>query len=556
MSQIVSAAGPVPSVITACSSEAQPVSSPRVSSNSPEASRRGDLLRSAKLIGLLTLASRVLGLARDSALSAVFGTGGIASAFSIAFQIPNLFRRLFGEGALSAASIPVLTETLSRQGKTQADLLAGRIMGLLMVILTALCVIGEAVIAILFFRSHTDDAALVLTLSALMLPYMIFICGAALLGGVQNVFDRFASAAAAPILLNLCMIVATLFAQHFTQNLRTGIVILSAAVVASGMVQLAWQWTATRRVGLKIPLSLDTTDPAIRRIGVTMLPMVIGLATIQINTFADSLISWWLVPLEFAPGSHVAEHVGPAFLDRAARLYQFPLGVFASALATAIFPMLSRFASVKDFAGLSRTLSRGIRVASFEGIPCLIGLIMVREPLIRTLFAHGKFNDFPQAVDRVGTALFMFSLGIWAFGINQLIVRAFYAMQDAKTPLWISVRNVALNLILNLILVHTVLREAGLALATSICAMIQVAVLLWKFHHKYVKLEWRQTFVSIAKTLLASLAMGIALYYMDRHLAHLRPAMRLMLLIAVGAAVYLASALALRCEELRDMLKR
>src|SRR5690606_16339914 len=132
--------------------------------------------------------------------------------------------------------------------------------------------------------------------------------------------------------------------------------------------------------------------------------------------------AWWFVPEVFAPALGTFEKVGPAILGYAQRLYQFPLGVFATALATAIFPLLSRCASERDHAGLAQMLSRGIRVASFEGIPCLVGLIVVREPLIRTLFAHGEFNQIPDAVHRVGTALFMYALGIWAFGVNQIVV--------------------------------------------------------------------------------------------------------------------------------------
>ncbi len=531
-----------------CSSEARPVSSARVSSN---------LLRSARLIGLLTLASRILGLARDVAISIAFGAGTVSSAFWTAFQIPNLFRRLFGEGALSAASIPVLTETLSRDGRETADRLAGRLMSLLIAMLCLLCVLGELVIAGLYWLYRSDsDSELVLALSAIMLPYLIFICTAALLGGVQNVFDRFASAAAAPIILNLFMIVSALATHRLTDNLRLGIVILSTAVVISGAFQVAWQWAASRRIGLRLPLSLDTRDPALRRIGSTMLPTIAGMATIQINTLVGSLLAWWFVPEVFSAGSGASERVGPAILGYAQRLYQFPLGVFTTALATAIFPLLSRFASERDLPGLSHMLSRGIRVASFEGLPCLVGLIVVREPLIRTLFAHGQFNQIPHAVDRVGLSLIMYSLGIWAFGVNQIVVRAFYAMQDARTPMRISVRNVALNLVLNLILVHTALREAGLALATTLAAMVQIVILVWTFDRRYARLEWRHTAMGVLRALLASLIMGMAVVALDRCLPAMAQAMRLGLLVATGAAVYLAAAFALRCEELREMTRR
>jgi putative peptidoglycan lipid II flippase len=528
------------------------------------------MLRSARLIGALTLVSRILGLVRDISISSAFGVGSVSSAFWTAFQIPNLFRRLFGEGALSAASIPVLTETLANEGHDSADRLAGRIMGLLMALLAGICIVGEFVVLALYWRYRADnDSATVLTLTGLMLPYLIFICGAALLGGVQNVFNRFASAASAPIILNVFMIAATVGGRWYyvgrhgaggrtllPSELYPIAVLLSAAVVVSGIFQLAWQWAATRRCGLRLPLSVETRDPAVRKIAITMLPMVIGLATVQVNTLADSLIAWWCVPEVAAHGSSVYEKVGPAVLSLAQRLYQFPLGVFATALATAIFPALSRSAANKDMPGLARTLSRGIRVASFEGIPCLVGLIAVREPLIRTFFAHGEFLKWPQAVDRVSLALFMYALGIWAFGVNQVIVRAFYALQDAKTPLWISVRNVFLNLVLMLILVRTPLQEAGLALATSACAIWQVIQLLWKFDRRYVRLEWAETGVSVLRTIGATILMGVAVYVVGWATSDLRPFMHLMIMVAVGAGTYLAAAWVLRCEEMREMLRR
>jgi putative peptidoglycan lipid II flippase len=516
-----------------------------------------NLLKSAKLIGLLTLVSRVLGLVRDVAITHAFGVGSVSSAFWTAFQIPNLFRRLFGEGALSAASIPVLTETLAREGSDAADRLAGRLVALLLTLLTVLCVAGEVVVAVLYWRyRHDSDSALVLGLTGLMLPYMVFICTAAMLGGIQNVFHRFGSAAAAPIIMNLFMIASAVITDVTDQNLRSGAMLLGLAVVVSGIFQMAWQWAASRRIPLRLPLSLSVRDEAVQRIGRTMLPMLAGLATIQINTLLGSLIAWWMVPEEFAPGATSSEKVGPAVLNVAQRLYQFPLGVFTTALATAIFPLLSRHAAEKDHAQLSGTLTRGLRVASFEGIPCLVGLILVGRPLIETFFAHGEFRKWPDATDRVTLSLTMYSLGIWAFGVNQLIVRAFYAMKDARTPLWISVWNVGLNLVLNVILVKTALLEAGLALATTICAMVQIAVLLWRFHRDYARLHWGEWGRSLVRVLIASGVMGVLTWWVGRLTADQRAVYQLMLMVAVGAATYIAAAWVLRSTELREMFRR
>jgi putative peptidoglycan lipid II flippase len=347
-------------------------------------------------------------------------------------------------------------------------------------------------------------------------------------------------------------------------DLRRHIVLLAAAVVVSGILQMAWQWAAARRCGLRLPLRLDTTDPSIRRIGIIMLPMIAGMATVQLNTLADTLIAYWFVP----------GRVGPGILAYAQRLYQFPLGIFAIALATAIFPAMSRFAAQQDLEGLRATLSRGLRVASFEGIPCLVGLILVREPLIQTLFNRGEFARDPQAVERVGLAVLMYALGIWAFGLNQLLVRAFYALGNARAPLRVSLINMVLNLALNLVLVRTVLMEAGLALATSICACLQVVVLLILFNgevksqkEKEKKKHAAETFpsplfplsLSIARTLVAAAVMGALVHGVDmwlNHLIHPAPAIRLAILVLVGAASYVGAAWLLRSEELRELISR
>ncbi|UCD29088.1 MAG: murein biosynthesis integral membrane protein MurJ, partial [Planctomycetota bacterium] len=381
------------------------------------------------MISFLTLLSRILGLVRDMCCSHAFGLGGVWSAFALAFQVPNLFRRLFGEGALSAASIPVLTETLTRNGHTAVDALVGRLVGMLLAILVTVCVVAEIVVAglFLYYRS-VDDTALTLTLAGLLLPYLIFICTVAILGGVQNVFGRFALPAAMPIILNVFMITAALGGKWIVPGgHRKEIVLLAAAVIVAGMVQLVWQWFAVRRCGLRMRLSLEVNDPAIRRIAITMLPMVAGLGAVQINTLLDALIAWWFVKEQIDPAGGL-ERVGPGVLYYAQRLYQFPLGVFAIALATAIFPALSRHSAEDDMPGLGQTLSRGIGVATFEGLPCLVGLILIRKPLVAVLLNRGEFAEWDAGVDRVSLALFMYALGIWAYAVNHLVVRAFYAL--------------------------------------------------------------------------------------------------------------------------------
>ncbi len=514
------------------------------------------VFRSARLISVLTLLSRILGLVRDMACSYAFGVRGVWSAFSVAFLIPNLFRRLFGEGALSAASIPVLTTHLTREGPAAVDARAGRLVGALLLFLLILCLIAEAVVLGLYlFFGDNDTSALTLTLTAITLPYMILVCAAALLGGVENVFGRFAVPAALPIVLNLFMIASALGGKSLLPGgMRAEIHLLAFAVVAAGVAQLAWQWWAARRCGLRLRPALDLRDPGLRRVAYTMIPMTAGLGAIQLNTLTDSLIAMWFVTETFGD-QH--EPVGPAILYYAQRLYQFPLGVFATALATAIFPTLSRHVAEGNLPALGRTLARGLRVTTFEALPCLMGLILVREPLIRVLFGRGQFAEWPEAADRVGFALLMYALGIWAYAANQLIVRAFYALHDAKTPLKVSLLSVLLNLALNLILVQTPLREAGLALSSSICATLQVVALFALFNRRVAHVNWREVMGGIARIALATAAMAAAVILVDRLWAASQgSAVRLATLVAAGMLSFLAAAYTLRCQEIRELIRR
>jgi putative peptidoglycan lipid II flippase len=338
-----------------------------------------------------------------------------------------------------------------------------------------------------------------------------------------------------------------------TGGMRAEIHLLAFAVVAAGVAQLGWQWWAARRCGLRLKPSLDLRDAELRRVAYIMIPMTAGLGAVQLNTLTDSLIAMWFVTETFGD-QH--ERVGPAILYYAQRLYQFPLGVFAAALATAIFPTLSRHVAEGNLPALGKTVARGVRVATFEALPCLMGLILVREPLIHLLFGRGEFAEWPEAAGRVGNAVLMYALGIWAYAVNQLIVRAFYALQDAKTPLKISVMSVVLNLALNLILVQTPLREAGLALSSSICATLQVIVLLSLFGRRVTHVNWKEITGGIARTLLATAVMAAAVLILDRTWADtLGSATRLAVLVAAGMLSFIAAAWALRCQEIRELIR-
>lgn len=501
-------------------------------------------MRSARLISILTLGSRILGLARDMVCSYAFGAGAVWSAWTIAFQIPNLFRRLFGEGALTAASVPVLTEKLTREGMDGLDGLVGRLLGVLMVLLGGVCLVADLIVlGLIWWYRWEYTTGLILHLTIVTLPFSILICVTALLGSVQNVLGRFAPAAAAPIILNIFMIAGALGGSRIDPG--AGIVVLAVSLVAAGIAQVAWLWRGLRKSGLRLIPRVDSQDPHVRRIGITMLPMIAGLSAVQFTALIDSLLAYGFVG-----------ESGPAMLSYAQRLYQFPLGVFALALATAIFPALSRHAAEGDYESLGRSLSQGICVASFEAIPCAVGMIVVRYPLVEVLFNRGEFARAEDAVGRVSFALLMYALGIWAFGINQLVVRAYYATGDVRTPVKASVITVGVNLCLNLFLVQTRLREAGLALSSAITGTLLVMWLTWRFDCRLRVVQWRMIFDHVVRILLAAVLMGMAVKMADYfYLAERHNAVRLPLLVATGGVTYVLGAWLLRVRELREMIR-
>lgn len=506
---------------------------------------------SAKVISAITLVSRILGLARDMLCAYVFGAGEVMAAFTIGFQIPNLFRRLFGEGALSASSIPVLSDQLHHGGREALDALAGKLMGVLLVVLVGVAIVGELIACGLGpMLVKTPRGWLTLGLTIVMLPYVVPICASAILGGIQNILGQFAVPAANPIVLNLFQIAAMLVAGwRYAHHEHVQAYILATSVVISGVFQLGWQWLNTRKCGLNLRLSLDTRDEALRVIARTMIPMTIGLSVVQINALLDSFIAYWFVT------SHSG---GPAVLGYAQRLYQFPLGVFAVSLATALFPAMARNAAEGDMHRLSNTLSRGLRLVMFEGLPCTVGLILIREPLTQALFERGAFKVGDTF--RVAATLATFAAGIWAFGVNQIAVRAFYAVKDQMTPLRIAAWMVAANLGLNMVLVFR-LEEPGIGLATTICAVIQDVLLLTALAKRLPHIAWREIFGSVARTAIATtlmaagvLAVGYALSNWPAYAHH--ALIRLAALTTAGALAFLIGAWITRCRELREVLHR
>lgn len=502
----------------------------------------------AWLIAALTLGSRVLGLIRECLFSYFFSTSELLSAFRIAFMVPNLARRLFGEGALSSAMIPVLTDTLHERGEESSRRFVGSLFTILAVVLVAIILAAEAVIAA--WRAIKDDLAL--ELAAVLMPYMGLICTVAVGSAVLNVRRHFAAPAAAPMLLNIGIIASILAGALWAGLTGTRLMIaVCAGVLIAGVIQVVATAVALRAVSFFPIFGVRWRDPRIRAVGALMAPMILGLSAVQINSLVDYLIAYLFITQD-------GERIGPAVLGYAQYLYQLPLGVFGIALATAIFPVLSQKATEGDRAGLAEVLGRGIRLSLFVALPASVGLMFVASPLVATLYQRGAFDA--ADTQRVAGTLLFYSIGIAAYFTQHILVRAFYAMHNSQTPARVALAAVAVNFTMNLALVF-VLQERGLALATAVCAAIQVSWLSVILARDIPEIDWRRIGRAVARMLLATGIMaGMLTILVWTALAGdwiaANPPARLATLVIAGVATYALAAHVLRISELGAVLRR
>jgi putative peptidoglycan lipid II flippase len=511
-----------------------------------------------------TLLSRFAGLARDVITARLLGDDALGSAFRAAYALPNLFRRLFGEGALSAAFLPEYT-LLRRDDPTTADELATLVVRLLTLVTSAvtLVLIAGLCLAILVLP-HDADRVLSFQLMALMLPMMPAVCLTAVLGGMLQAHARFAAPAAAPILLNAFQIAAGLafYLGYFHGRENAAYAIGVAAVLAS-VAQVVWSWWALRgRVRwLKAGAAATTHGRAVLR---RFVPAMIGLGTLQLNTMMDMLIAMWpnWVGLTVLGYAVTLDEKSNAVLSYTQTIYQFPLGVFGIAVATAVFPMLSRSADrPHEFVA---NLRRGLRLSLFIGLPASVGLILVRHDMLEVIFGgKGRHSFSHDGVLRAAAVLAGFAPGVWAYSLNHVWTRAFYAKGDTTTPMRIAMLIVVFNFTLNITLIWW-LREAGLAWATATAATVQCVILGVLCH---TRLETpamdRATWRAFARVILASASMGVCVWLAGWLLPATEwwvswwgHATRCAVQVMVGAAVYAAAALLWRAPEIRWLLRR
>ncbi|MGB0721693.1 MAG: murein biosynthesis integral membrane protein MurJ [Gammaproteobacteria bacterium] len=422
------------------------------------------LLRSSAVVSGMTMVSRVLGFLRDMVIARVFGADAATDAFFVAFKIPNFLRRLFAEGAFSQAFVPVLSEYRETRDPAQVKELVDHVAGTLFTLLFAITAIGVIAAPVLVmviapgFIGDQGKDVLAADMLRLTFPYLLFISLTAFAGGILNSYGRFAIPALTPVLLNIVLIAAALFLAPLLERPVMG---LAAGVFLAGLTQLVFQVPFLWRLGLMPRPRWGWAHEGVRRILRLMIPAIFGSSVAQINLLFDTLLASLLVT-----GS-------VSWLYYSDRLMEFPLGVFAIAIATVILPKLSRDHAA-DPAQFAHTMDWALRWLALIGVPATLGLFLLAGPMLTTLFQYGEFS--PEAVMQARLSLMAYALGLPGFMLVKVLAPGFYARQDTRTPVRIGIIAMVANMVFNVILIVP-LAHVGLALATSLSAYVNAGLL-------------------------------------------------------------------------------
>lgn len=481
------------------------------------------LFRSVRIISVCTFLSRILGLVRDMICASIFGTSMVWDAFTVAFKIPNLFRRLFGEGALSAAFIPVFTENIEKRGKEEALAFVNIIATVLIIILGGIVLLGEgSFVAIPRIFQVQEKWQLIFKLLIIMFPYVFFICLVAFMGAVLNTLHHFFMPAFAPVVMNICWILGAVLAPYTGKTLEKMIYAVAISTFLSGLIQIVIHIPTLRKKELYYRPILRFSHPGLKLVLTRMAPIVFGLAVVQINVLFDSLIAVGFAAPQGGPNYfnfagmavHFPLKAGAAsVLYYSDRLIQFPLGVFGIAMATAVFPLFSTHAVREDWNNFSTAFNKALKFILLIGIPASLAIIMLREPIVDLLYRRNQFNA--ESAYRTSRVILFYAVGIWAYCGLHVLIRAFYSVKDTVTPVKVGALCVGLNLILNLSLIW-VLQEGGLALSTAISAIAQIVILTIILQKRLrIKIE-NEVAISLQKTVIASVVMAFACWFVLR----------------------------------------
>ncbi|MGD0275361.1 MAG: murein biosynthesis integral membrane protein MurJ [Syntrophales bacterium] len=504
--------------------------------------------QAAGVVGMATLLSRIFGYIRDMVVAAIFGAGLVSDAFFAAFRMPNIMRRLLGEGSLTVSFVPVFTEYLKKKSKEEALELADIVFTILSIVLVILSIIGIIIAPLLVtimapgFSKTPIQFDLCVFLTRIMFPYIFFISLVALCMGILNSLRHFAAPALSPVVLNLSMILSTLLLRDY---FREPITALAVGVIIGGALQLAMQWPFLVKMGVHLRLNFHFRHPGVRKMGVLLIPTFIGSSVYQINVLVGTILGSLL------PKGSLS------YLYYADRIVELPLGVFAIAVGTASLPSLSSQVARGQMTELKQTLSFSLRLILFITIPASVALIALRVPILSVLFERGAFTT--RSTLLTAQALLFYTVGLWAFSVIRVIDAAFFALQDRISPLKAAAAALIVNVGASIILMYP-LKHGGLALATSVASAVNVMILWVILHRRIGRILDRTFYDSLGKIILSSLVMWAALIGLEWFLpwnmiAPFRGRLTFVAAsFAVGAITFFAASFAFKSPEVTTLV--
>jgi putative peptidoglycan lipid II flippase len=488
------------------------------------------LARSAGLVSLATMASRVLGLIRDQVFLVTFGASHAMDAYNVAFRLPNLVRDLFAEGAMSAAFVPTFTRELQTHGREAAWALGRTVISGLVVATGVICVVAillaEPLTAWIApgYAAVPGKLELTTTLTQIMFPFLMMIAVAVACMGMLNAVHQYFIPALAPAIFNVASIASVfLLVPLVTRAGWNPMVALAIGTLAGGAGQVLLQWPSLRRQGFRFHFRFAPRDPRFREVVALMIPGTIGLAAVQVN----QLVNMYLATDQ---GEGAVTYLGFAF-----RLMYLPIGLFGVAIATASLPLIARFAVADDMDGLRGQVSQSLRMMLMLNVPATFGLIALAVPIVELIVEYKAMS--PEDTRGIAAALIGYAPGLVGYSAVKTLSPTFYALRDPRTPVAISMVSIALNIVLNLVLVRP-LSYQGLALGTGISALVNAALLFWLLRRRIAGLDERRVFVAFGKVLIASAVMSAAAWGIEHYLSLAWPARSaLARLVRVGLAV-------------------
>ena len=457
-------------------------------------SEKGQVIKAAGIVGGATFLSRLLGFIRDAVIAWYFGAGFSTDAFIAAFRIPNLLRRLFAEGSLSSAFIPVFSEYIVIHDQEEAFRLARsalRVLSVLLLLITlAGILLSPWLVPLIAPGFSPEKMSLTIRLTRLMLPYFFFIGLMALCMGILNGLGHFAAPALAPVLLNLAVIGSVTF---ISPGMREPIMGAAYGVLMGGILQLGLQIPFLIRKKIRLWKKARLMHAGLKKVVRAMFPVIIGGAVYQINILLGTLL-----------GSLLSEG-SVSYLYFADRLVQFPLGIFAIAASIAVLPSLSRQAAVRDYGGLTATFTYALKLVFFITIPAMVGLMILREPIVALLFQRGEFDA--EATRLTSLAVLYYATGLWAYSAVKIVAATFFALQDTRTPLVMAIISIAANILLGMVLMKP-MAHGGLALAASLASILNLILLVHALRSRLGPVGWWNIAGSTARAVLSAVVMG------------------------------------------------